>query len=162
MGKTENWHAETLGKSACAALEKNGFDTRYFATGAEALAYLESLAKPGMTVGIGGSMTLLALGASDALAALGARILDHSAKGLTPEQKLETMRAQLTCDLFLSSSNAITLDGEIFNVDGNGNRVAALTFGPPQNGRRRGVQQNRQKSRRSRGEGRDYGVADEQ
>jgi L-lactate utilization protein LutB len=130
MSKTEIWHAETLGKAACAALEKNGFDAHYFATGAEAMTFLESLAKPGMTVGMGGSMTLLALGAGDALAARGAKILDHSAKGLTSEQKMETMRAQLTCDLFLSSSNAITLDGEIFNIDGNGNRVAALTFGP--------------------------------
>ena len=130
MSKTENWHAETLGKSACAALEKNGFDARYFATGAEALKFLESLVRPSMTVGFGGSMTLLALGASDALAALGAKILDHTAKGLTVDQKMETMRAQLTCDLFLSSSNAITLDGEIFNIDGNGNRVASLTFGP--------------------------------
>jgi len=130
MSKTENWHAETLGRAACAALEKNGFSAMYFATGAEALAFLESLAKPGMTVGIGGSITLLALGAGEALAALGAKILDHSAKGLTPEQKMETMRAQLTCDLFLSSSNAVTLEGELLNIDGNGNRVAALTFGP--------------------------------
>lgn len=130
MNTVESWHAETIGRKACEALAKNGFDARYVATGSEALAYLESLAKPGMTVGIGGSMTLQAIGAGAALERLGAKLLDHGRKDLSPEEKMEIMRAQLTCDLFLSSSNAITLDGEIFNCDGNGNRVAALTFGP--------------------------------
>jgi hypothetical protein len=43
---------------------------------------------------------------------------------------MEIMRRQLTCDLFLTSSNAVTLSGWLVNIDGNGNRVAALTFGP--------------------------------
>jgi L-lactate utilization protein LutB len=43
---------------------------------------------------------------------------------------MEIMRGQLTSDLFLSGINAITLEGELYNVDGVGNRVAALTFGP--------------------------------
>ena len=83
-----------------------------------------------MTVAIGGSMTLTALKIPERAGRLGAKVLDHSAKGLNPEEKLAVMRAQLTADLFLSSSNAVTLDGELFNIDGNGNRVAALTFGP--------------------------------
>ena len=51
-------------------------------------------------------------------------------KTKTPEEKQEMMRQSLLSDTFLSGANAITEDGEIINVDGNGNRVAALTFGP--------------------------------
>ncbi len=57
-------------------------------------------------------------------------ILDHGQPDLSPEEKQEVRRGELVCDLFLSSANAITLDGCLVNVDGNGNRVAALTFGP--------------------------------
>ena len=83
-----------------------------------------------MTVGFGGSMTLSAIGAREKVQSLGAEVLDHTAPGIDERRKLEIRRAQLTCDLFLSSSNAVTLEGEIVNVDGGGNRVAALTFGP--------------------------------
>ena len=75
-------------------------------------------------------MSLKAIGALERVRALGAEILDHDAPGIDQEKKLELRRAQLTCDLFLSSSNAVTLEGDIVNVDGGGNRVAALTFGP--------------------------------
>ncbi len=126
----EDWHAKALGEAACAALRRNGFDAHYLDDAALALAHVESLVKPGMKVGFGGSMTLRGVGAQDRLRELGAEILDHNAPGLDPARKLELLRAQLTCDLFLSGSNALTLAGEIVNVDGNGNRVAALTFGP--------------------------------
>ena len=130
VSATEAWHRETIGEAACAALKKNGFGAHYVQSGEEAIALVEAMIKPDMTVAIGGSMTLTALKIPERAGRLGAKVLDHSAKGLTPEEKLAVMRAQLTADLMLSSSNAITLNGEIFNIDGNGNRVAALTFGP--------------------------------
>ena len=130
MNPVEEWHARALGEAACAALMKNGFEAVYAETGAKALAMLEAIAKPGLKVGFGGSMTLRGLGLPERFRELGAEVLDHNAPGLSPEDKLSILRAQLTCDLFISGSNAVTLDGEIVNVDGNGNRVAALTFGP--------------------------------
>ncbi|HUW40838.1 MAG TPA: lactate utilization protein [Rectinemataceae bacterium] len=130
MGAVEQWHYETLGKAACEALKRNGFDARYAASSAEALAAIVSFVLPGMSVGFGGSMTLRALGAHEKVRELGAVVLDHNAPALDQARKLEILRAQLTCDLFLSGSNAVTLEGDIVNVDGNGNRVAALTFGP--------------------------------
>lgn len=130
MKTVDEWHNEALGKAACAALEKNGFEARYAADGAAALDMILSFVKPGMKVAFGGSMSLQSLGAPAAVAGRGAVILDHNAPGLTPEAKLEMRRAQLSADLFLSSSNALTLGGELVNVDGNGNRVAALAFGP--------------------------------
>jgi hypothetical protein len=130
MTAVDEWHYEVIGKSACEALKRSGFDARFAQKGEEALAIVASFVKPGMKVGFGGSMTLRAIGAPDKVKALGAEILDHNAPGLDPARKLEILRAQLTCDLFLSGSNAVTLEGDLVNVDGNGNRVAALTFGP--------------------------------
>jgi L-lactate utilization protein LutB len=130
MTAVEVWHNEALGTGVCAALKKNGFKAQYVATGAEALELVASSVRPGMTVGFGGSMSLKAIGAPEKVRALGAEVLDHDAPGIDQEKKLELRRAQLTCDLFLSSSNAVTLEGDIVNVDGGGNRVAALTFGP--------------------------------
>jgi L-lactate utilization protein LutB len=130
MAAVEEWRYEAIGKSACEALKRSGFDAHFVGKGEEALDIIVSFVKPGMKVGFGGSMTLRAIGAPEKIQALGAEILDHNARGLDPARKLEILRAQLTCDLFLSSSNAVTLEGDLVNVDGNGNRVAALAFGP--------------------------------
>jgi len=130
MNAVDVWQFETVGKAACEALKRSGFNALFVHKGGEALELIASFVKPGMSVGFGGSMTLRAIGAQERVRSMGARILDHSAPGLDPAGRLEVLRAQLTCDLFLSSSNAVTLEGDIVNVDGNGNRIAALTFGP--------------------------------
>ncbi len=130
QSEVELWRSETIGKKTVEALERNGFTAFYVPTGAEALAKIEEIVKKDMTVAFGGSMTIKAIGVPDMVKRAGAVPVDHATPGLSPEQKFETMRAELTSDLFLSSANAITLGGEICNVDGNGNRVAALTFGP--------------------------------
>ena len=130
MTAVEKWHNEALGMSACGALRKNAFDAKYVATSAEARDLVASFVRPGMTVGLGGSTSLVAMALPEKARSLGAELLDHNAPGIDEQKKMEVRRAQLTCDLFLSSSNAVTLEGEIVNVDGGGNRVAALTFGP--------------------------------
>jgi hypothetical protein len=61
---------------------------------------------------------------------MGKEILNHGAPDLTPEERLAIARRQLTCDLFLTGSNAVTLSGALVNIDGNGNRGAAMFFGP--------------------------------
>lgn len=130
MTAVDTWHNEALGMSVCASLRKNGFTTQYVATSGEARDLVASYVRPGMTVGFGGSESLRSIGIPEKVRALGAEVLDHNATGIDETRKLEIRRAQLTCDLFLSSSNAVTLEGDIVNVDGGGNRVAALTFGP--------------------------------
>lgn len=130
MKETEKWHAKTLGEAACAALKKNGFAALYMDSASQAADWIAAQVTTGMSVGTGGSMTLASLAIHDRLEGMGARVLNHSRAGLTPDEKMEVMRAQLTSDLFLSGCNAITLEGELYNIDGNGNRVAALTFGP--------------------------------
>lgn len=130
MNEIEQWHSKTLGTAACEALKKNGFEALFLETGKEAAEWIRNLITPGMTVGTGGSVTLQELNIQKIVAEAGADVLFHSRKELSPEEKMEIMRAQLTCDLFLSSTNAVTLAGELYNIDSNGNRVAALTFGP--------------------------------
>jgi len=124
------WRDETLGEAAVKALKKNGFDALYVRDIQDAAKKVMSFIKKGTTVGFGGSMTIRALRIADQAKELGATILDHNVPGLSPEEKMKILRSQLTCDVFVSGSNAITLNGEIVNVDGNGNRVAALSFGP--------------------------------
>jgi len=123
-------HQAALAERAIDALRRNGFDAHFAGTAAEAAARVLSYAQPGKSVGFGGSMTVAALGVKEELQRLGAILLDHGAPGLSRAEKREVQRRQLTCDLFLSSTNALTLDGALVNVDGNGNRVAALSFGP--------------------------------
>ncbi|HSV55658.1 MAG TPA: lactate utilization protein, partial [Magnetospirillaceae bacterium] len=130
MNPVETWHAEALGAQAVRALQKCGFDAVYVASAAEAAEKVMSFIKPGASVGFGGSMTVKGLGIQEKAKAVGATLLDHNAPGLAPEKKQEILRKQLTCDVFISGSNAVTLEGDLVNVDRNGNRLAALAFGP--------------------------------
>lgn len=112
------------------SLRKRGFDVEICATKEDAAEKVMAIAKDATSVGFGGSRTLAELQLPEKMAAAGKTILRHGDPDLTPEQKMEVMRQELTCDLFLLSANALTLDGRIVNIDGNGNRVAASIFGP--------------------------------
>jgi hypothetical protein len=126
----QNWHKETIGKKVVDAFIKNDFDAVYFSSAAEASAFILDHVKPETKVGFGGSMTIDSMGIQDKVKAVGGKVIDHGAPGLTPEERLATAREELLSDLFLCSSNAITLDGLLVNIDGMGNRVSAMTFGP--------------------------------
>lgn len=130
MDELHAWHAETLATETIEALKKHGFDAVFLKSPQEAIDFLSPKLLPGMKIGFGGSMTIKGLGIQKLAEKAGCIILDHNAPGLTADQKTDILRSQLTCDLFISGSNAVTMDGEIVNVDANGNRVAALTFGP--------------------------------
>ena len=112
------------------ALRRREFVAECFATGADAAARVTELATDATSIGFGGSKTLSALGLADSLAAAGKEIWRHGDPKWRPEEKMDVMRHELTCDLFLTSANALTADGRLVNVDGNGNRVAASIFGP--------------------------------
>ncbi|MCX7026531.1 MAG: lactate utilization protein [Spirochaetes bacterium] len=133
MTEIELWSRLKKIERARTALLKNGFDAVVVQTKDEAAELVMSYIQPGMKLGFGGSMTIKSLGIPGKAKEAGAVILDHNRPGITPEERLMVLRAQLTCDLFLCSSNAVTLKGELFNIDGNGNRVAAMTFGPKRN-----------------------------
>ena len=117
-------------EEVAAALRRRGFSAECFATGAAAAARVTELAADARSVGFGGSMTVAALGLAATLAAAGKVIWRHGDPKWSPAEKMDVMRHELTCDLFLTSANALTADGRLVNVDGNGNRVAASIFGP--------------------------------
>jgi len=124
------WAYEQKCEKAVEALGQNGFTALYCRTGREAHDYILRESADAHSIGFGGSRTLTDLNLQDLLQAQGKEILNHSLPGLTPEERLNIMRSQLTCDLFLTGSNAVTLSGWLVNIDGNGNRVAAMSFGP--------------------------------
>jgi L-lactate utilization protein LutB len=133
MGMTEdlvNWTHEQKCRKAVSSLEKNGFTALYCATLQDAAEYIISGATDAVTVGFGGSMSVGSLGVEQLLRDQGKEILNHSNPALSRDERLEIMRRQLTCDLFLSGSNAVTLNGELVNIDATGNRVGAMLFGP--------------------------------
>ena len=105
----------------------------YFAENREQLyGIVRELVKNDKLITSGGSMSLRDSGVIDLLTnEFGNAYLDRSA-GKTPEEQGEIMRKAFISDTFLSSSNAITENGELYNVDGNGNRVSAMIFGPKQ------------------------------
>jgi hypothetical protein len=130
MKEINDWHNEVIGIKAVEALKKNGFSAVYFGTGDLASEFIRNNVVKGDKVGFGGSMTIKKLGIQEEVKSMGGIVLDHNDASLSQDEKMETMRGELICDLFLCSSNAVTLEGELVNVDGAGNRVAAMSFGP--------------------------------
>lgn len=124
------WHGRTLGLKTVEALRRNRFDAAFLETREETAKVVLEMILPGMQVAFGGSQTAKQLNLQQLVTDKGAIILDHNAAGLSDEQKMEVMRKQQICDVFICSSNAVSLQGELFNIDGHGNRVAAMSFGP--------------------------------
>ena len=120
---------ENLAKTVISNLEKRQIAGYYASDRAEALKTLLSLIPDGSAVGYGGSMSLADIGAFEALSS-GKYDLIVRENAKTPEEFEELFRRILFCDVFLMSSNAVTVDGQLVNVDGRGNRVAFLTYGP--------------------------------
>jgi hypothetical protein len=121
---------EKLALQTVEALQKNRFNAVFYETAQDALEKLLEIIPPDATVGVAGSWTLIQLGLVEKLEARGNTVYCHHKPGLSPEEVLEIRRKQLTCDVFLTSTNAITEDGRLVNTDATGNRVAAMVFGP--------------------------------
>jgi L-lactate utilization protein LutB len=130
MSELKTWHNQTIGARVVEALQKNNFTASYVNTKQEALDKLAALIPGDATVGIGGSATIKEVGIDTLLEERGNTVFNHNKPGLSPEESLALRHNQLSCDVFLTSTNALTLKGELVNVDGSGNRVAAMIFGP--------------------------------
>lgn len=110
--------------------KSNNIEAYFVNTKEEALALVETMLKKGETVGCGGSMTLKDMGVRELLANGDYDYIDTSAPDITVEEKFDRFRKCFFADTYLSSANAITENGEIYNVDGNSNRASAIMFGP--------------------------------
>ncbi|MBQ1237933.1 MAG: lactate utilization protein [Oscillospiraceae bacterium] len=111
------------------SLRKNRMDAYFVKTKEEVVPLIESLCKEGENVAAGGSVTLAECGVMDHLRSGRYNFWDRYAPGV---DSTEMMRKAFFADSYFASSNAITEEGELYNVDGNGNRVAAMIYGPSQ------------------------------
>lgn len=116
-------------RKTLAQLEAHGFKTKTFSTAEEMREF--TLREIGTrSAGFGGSVTCDSLGLYEALASRGNAVWFHW-KTATPEARAEALRNARSADVYLMSSNAISADGALLNIDGNGNRVGAMLDGPP-------------------------------
>lgn len=111
-----------------AALEKNNMIAYIAENSEEARKIIESILKEGDTVTNGGTMTLIESGIKELLASGKYDYLDRDANA--SGGTINFYREASCADVYLTSSNAVTENGELYNVDGFGNRVSALSFGP--------------------------------
>lgn len=109
-------------------LRKNNIDFYYAETKGEVPGIVESLIKEGDVITNGGTATMAECGLSELLSSDKYKYLDRSK--MTPEEAAKLYIDAFSADVYISSSNAITEDGVLYNVDGNSNRIAAIAFGP--------------------------------
>ena len=122
---------DKAGAKVAEALNKRYFEAYYCSDRAEALEKILELIPQDHVVSWGGAATVDELGFKEALRQRGQAVIDRdTAKDAQERQQM--LKQALTCDTFLMGSNAISADGQLVNIDGTGNRVAALCFGPTQ------------------------------
>ena len=109
-------------------LKKNNMQFYYAESAADVCPIVESLIKEGDVITNGGTMTMKECGLSELLSSPKYTYLDRSK--MSPEEVTELYIKAFSADVYISSSNAITEDGVLYNVDGNSNRIAAIAFGP--------------------------------
>lgn len=112
------------------ALRRNNMVCECAENAAEALDILQDMLDDGSVIAVGGSMSLMEAGVLDELRAGDYHFLDRYEKGLTREQIKQIFCDSFSADVYITSTNAVTENGELYNVDGNGNRVAAMLYGP--------------------------------
>ena len=130
MREEKKWFSDHLIQRTVKALESNGFKTVLASDKNEALKEVLQLVPEKAKVGIGGSVTVRELDLVSELSKRGNNVLETWSKKVTPEEDMAIRKGHLTCDVFITSSNAITEDGKLVNIDGMGNRVASMIFGP--------------------------------
>lgn len=112
-------------------LKKRRMEGSFAVDGAQARKEVLSMIPDGALVYRCSSMTTTAMGLWDKVAELpGVQVIDHYEPGLMPEESMVLRRQGMLADVMIASSNAITLDGMLVNLDAVGNRVAAIAFGP--------------------------------
>jgi len=112
------------------ALEKNNIKGIYVPTKKDVLSKVEEFLFEGCTIRTGGSVSLAECGVMDLIKKPVYNFSDRNRAGITKEEQLDIYKSVIDCDFYLSSSNALTENGELINVDGNCNRISAISFGP--------------------------------
>ena len=129
MEEAKRIYYEKRGAVAVRNLQAHRFGASYCADRAQALEKALELIPEGASVAWGGAMSAQQIGLIQAVQQGNYRVFDRDSCTTAPERE-QLMRRSLLADVFLSGSNAVSITGELVNIDGNGNRVAALVYGP--------------------------------
>ena len=130
MDNNLKWVNEIKINRTLEALRKNNMEGYLINTENELIHKIQELVNEGSKVSLGGSMTLFETKIMEHLRSGRYELLDRYKEGLTADEIKEIYRKSFFCDAYFTSTNAITEEGELYNVDGNGNRVAAMLYGP--------------------------------
>ena len=120
---------ELLSATLLKKLERRHFEAYYCPTATEAIEKVLSLIPEGSSITWGGSMTIRDMGLTKAVKEGNYNVIDRDTAA-NPAEMREMMRQGLLCDYYLTSTNAISEDGVLVNIDGTGDRVASICFGP--------------------------------
>ena len=112
------------------ALRANNMEVFIVENRQKAMEKTEELLSEGDRIGLGGSVTLNECKITDLVRSKKYRFIDRYEAGLTAEQIRERHIEALSADVYITSSNAVTENGELYNVDGNSNRIACISYGP--------------------------------
>lgn len=130
MNNIVSWFYETMVNESIKNLKKHDFEALF---AVDRLAACEEILKrvpSNKTIGVGGSVTIREIGIIDKLRKQGNIIYDHWQEGLSKEESLRIRKTQQSSNIYLTSANAITITGEIINIDGFCNRISTMAFGP--------------------------------
>lgn len=125
----EQQYSEAIANTIIKGLSKRNMQGFYARDKEEAVKTVLSLIPSKSSISWGGSVTMSELGLKDELKKRDYTLIDR-AEGKTPEEVKAIMHQALSADYYIMSTNAITASGELINIDGNGNRVASLIYGP--------------------------------
>ena len=126
-----DWHQSIVLLKLKENFLKRNIDFYYVEKKEDVINIVKDHINEGETISFGGSVTLQETGILDFLDNGDYNLLDRR-KAESPEERSKIYREAFFADSYFLSANAITMDGEILNVDGNGNRIAAMIFGPKQ------------------------------
>jgi len=132
LGKNIEWYIDKKIERTLEGLRKRNMEGYLVNDEVELIDLLEKLIPPTSIVGVGDSMTLFETGVIDFLRKGNFTFIDKYREGITSEEKREIYIRNFSADTFLCSTNALTESGELYNIDGNGSRVAPMLYGPRQ------------------------------
>ena len=112
------------------SLENNNINAAYAETKEEVCKIVKNMLFEGAVITAAGSMSLKESGVWDIISSPEYDFRDRSRQGISEEERTEAYKAAIGCDFFFCSSNAVTENGELINVDGNANRISSIAFGP--------------------------------
>jgi len=130
MEQWEQWFQEKQVERTIHALKKNNFEALFVPDSKAAFEEVVKRIPDGSTVGVGGSVTLTQIGLLNALERRNVHLIWPIQQAKNMDERMELFRKSFSSDFFLTSTNAITEDGKLFNVDATGNRVGAMFIGP--------------------------------